>query len=251
MIKGEDDLVYRRLRNRLSALDQDLIDPLPLIPTPTGATGPGDVRWQYYIDNLIPYIYHLECHKTDGSTYGGTAFAFSPKFLATAAHLLDGHVFICPPFPDGEEVSDAVLHHLAPKGADVALVSLPSALVPVRSPLHIRPDPLAIGEPVAALGFGATPQRQPAVSFSTGIVESRTPVYTGEVETVVVSINIAGGMSGAPVIDSGGSLVGVVAEVTYEQTADGVPARAYNHIVPVTYLLELERTLRSTTTGLL
>ncbi len=50
MIKGEDDLVYRRLRNRLSALARDLIDPLPLIPTPTGAIGPGDIRWDYFYD---------------------------------------------------------------------------------------------------------------------------------------------------------------------------------------------------------
>jgi hypothetical protein len=46
-------------------------------------------------------------------------------------------------------------------------------------------------------------------------------------------------MSGGPVIDRSGMLVGVVSETTFEATADGNPGRSFFYFLPVRYLLEL------------
>jgi len=236
MVKGEADPVYRRLRNKLHALDPDLIAEVPEEPP----ARPDD-DWEHLFEKYKNLVFHVVVRKS-GTERGGTAFVWRRRTLATAAHNLDGEVEVSPPFPEGEPVpaSALVFHPRRDEEVDVAVIRLPEDAAPIRGGIPVRDDVLEPGEQVAALGYPSIPGRQPALAIYTGRVESRATNYAGTVDSVQVSIKISGGMSGGPVIDRGGSLVGIAMEQTFERTADDVPARAFRHVLPIRYLREIE-----------
>jgi RNA-directed DNA polymerase len=236
MVKGEGDPTYRRLRNRLHALAPDLIAELPEEPP----ARPDD-DWSHWYEKYKDLVFHLVVRKS-GRELGGTAFVWRRGTLATAAHNLEGEVEISPPFREGEPVPESavVFHPRRDEEVDVAVVRLPEAMPPIRGGIPVRDDVLQPGEQVAALGYPSIPRRQPALAIWTGRVESRATNYAGTVETVQVSIKISGGMSGGPVIDRGGKLVAVAIEQTFEHTKKGVPARPFQHVLPIRYLREID-----------
>jgi RNA-directed DNA polymerase len=236
MVKGESDTTYRRLRNKLHALDPDLIGEAPEEP-PAHA----DEQWSHYFEKYKNLVFHVVLRK-DGDEFGGTAFVWRGRTLATAAHNLDGEVEVSPPLPEGQPVpaSAIVFHPRRDEQVDVAVLQLPEGVGPLRGQIPVRTSPVNPGEQVAALGYPSIPRRQPALAILTGHVESRALNYAGTVDTVQVSIKISGGMSGGPVIDRGGRLVGIAMEQTFEHTEGGVPARAFHHVLPVRYLREID-----------
>jgi RNA-directed DNA polymerase len=236
MVKGEGDTTYRRLRNKLHALDPDLIAAAPEEP----AAHP-DEQWSYYFEKYKNLVFHVVVRR-DGQESGGTAFMWRGRTLATAAHNLEGEVEVSPPLPEGQPVpASAILFHpRRDEQVDVAVVQLPKGVGPIRGDIPVSTDPPSEGDQVAALGYPSIPQRQPALAIYTGRVESRAPNYAGTVETIQVSIDISGGMSGGPVIDRGGKLVGIVMEQTFEHTKGDVPARPFRHVLPVRYLREID-----------
>jgi RNA-directed DNA polymerase len=234
MVRGKADRIFRRLRNRLHDLDPALVkDALPILPE----AGPIEEVWKHWAREYRQAVYHLEVTTPDGDLKGGTAFSFRRGFLATAEHVIVGTVTVGMPLPASVVIIRIGVHPLGPKGIDVAVLNLPiervgTPFLPTDSTL---PE---IGDPVAVLGYPSVPYRQPAFGLYPGRVESITRDYRGNV-FIQIGGDLAGGMSGAPLINAAGAVIGVVSEQTFEQTAPDVPARAYQQVLPIRHLSEV------------
>jgi len=243
MVKGDGDTGLRTLSNRLNRLDSKLIQAFP----PNVPSEP-DERWSHLFQRYSPMVYLLEM-RANGDVSQGTAFAWGRRFLATAGHCTEGLISVTSPIgEDFEFRSEATLRYESEnvfgemqvdRQRDVACLVLPEeasvGLWPVRS------LPLNPGEQVAAIGYPTVPMREPTVGIYVGRVESRAAHFGGQIASVQVSIEMAGGLSGAPVIDRSGYLVGIVTEHTMERAAAGTSQRAFHHIVPIEYLHGLTR----------
>ena len=261
MVKGEGDPVYRKLRNKLNSLAPELISYLP------GPPADPDDPWSHWTEQYRPLIFHVQV-KIKGIPRGGTAFLWRHRALATAAHVLAGDLDISPPFPEGEPPahSDISVHpredtdvDLAHAKIDLAVVKFSEKMSQVAREIPVRTEPLALGEEIAVLGYMSVAGREPGLGLHHGRVESNMPTYGGEVDTVQVSCDLSGGLSGGPVIDKAGNLVGIAMESTFaaadEPVADSaatkpppdlasssaapVPPRQVHHILPVRYLMEI------------
>lgn len=233
-VRGEGDPVYRKLANELNKLAPEVIRHIP--EPPRDPSNP----WGHWVEQYRSLIFQVEVKK-DGRTSGGTAFAWKPRALATAAHVLDGEVRASPPLPTEEAVSPEsfIFHPSGNRDIDVAVVKLPSGQAGFERQFPVRTLPLAHAEEIAVLGYAAVPFREPSLGFYPGVVESLTLHFGGAVETVQVTAEISGGLSGGPVIDRWGELVGVATETTFASTQEGVPARPFRHIIPIRYLSEI------------
>ncbi len=235
MVRGGEDRVYRKLRNQLHELDPDLVkEALPIKPE----KAPTDTAWSYWARRYQRSVYHLEIRTADGDVKGGTAFAFRRGFLATADHLLIGEVAVEAPLPSKVSIGRVGVHPMAAQGIDVAVLSLPleqprTPVIPVETTLPER------GEPVAVLGYPSVAQRQPALGVFDGLVESIVTDYKGRV-FIQVSVSLAGGMSGGPLINAAGSVIGIVSEQTFERTTENVPGRAFHQVLPIKHLREVD-----------
>ena len=235
MVKGESEPDFRRLANKLDELDPDLM--------PHYAEPPDDLddRWSYWTNYYRDAVYQLVVKDERGES-SGTAFAWRRTHLATTAHDLAGDISICPPCPDGVTFSknDFHFHPSEDPAIDAALVRLPPGADVFTHDFRVRESTLAPGEPVAALAYPAVPLHEPEIGIYLGFVESTMPYFGAQVESIQVTIEMSGGMSGAPVIDRDGRLVGVVRGQPFlEKTDDGVPRRDCKDIVPVKYLVEI------------
>lgn len=192
-------------------------------------------------DKYKDKVLHLVVRKENGDEANGTAFVIAEGTIATAAHNLKGNVYITPWF-EHEPVpkSAMVIHEQEGSGADVAIIRVPD--LHIDSEFDVRREPVQPGEEIAAMGYPSVPLRQASLQIMTGHVEGITPTYGGDIRTVSVSIQISGGMSGGPVLDRRGSLIGIVIERTYASVQKGIPERPFNHILPVEYLRQLQHT---------
>jgi RNA-directed DNA polymerase len=241
MVVGESASTYRTLAGKLHDLDPSLIGELPKeAPALSEGGASGDKTWDYRYEQLRPLVFQLELRKRDGVVGGGTAFAWGPRALATAAHNLDGEVHVSPPLPEGMPARDFIRHPGEASGVDAALIRLSGVTLSGRSRPQVRREPARPGEEIAILGYASIPQRQPALSISTGRVESVTTDYSGTVHTIQVTANVRGGMSGGPVIDRGGQLVGMAIEQSFDDASEDVPRGIFYHVLPVRYLLDIE-----------
>ncbi len=237
MVRGGSDPTFRRLWNRLHKLDSSFApSELEVVEAPTAP--PVDLQWEYWFDQYRGFIYHVETKK-GGKTYGGTAFLWTNRLLATCSHCLDGVSEISPPFPSGAPVADVAYHADTHAGVDVALVRMAEPLAVPHRPFPVRNDPLQPGEQIAVLGFPSIPGVQPSCTIRVGIVESRSTDYRGRIDKIIISAGVAGGFSGGPVIDRGGKLVAIVTGKSWELTAANVPAEPFRHVLPVRYLSDI------------
>ena len=147
---------------------------------------------------------------------------------------------------------------LAHAKIDLAVVKFSEKMSQVAREIPVRTEPLALGEEIAVLGYMSVAGREPGLGLHHGRVESNMPTYGGEVDTVQVSCDLSGGLSGGPVIDKAGNLVGIAMESTFaaakppadssatespreaaSSSAAPVPPRQVHHILPVRYLMEI------------
>jgi S1-C subfamily serine protease len=180
-------------------------------------------------------IFHLEI-ETDNGINSGTAFAYRVHHLATAAHNLVGQIRLT--LPTGAlAVTDWTAHDRYTQAAvDCAIVRIEHGAAPLRVHPHM-PSP---GEPVAVIGFASVPGRHPSLGIYPGTVESINTNYQGT-PFVQITVPSAGGLSGSPVINSIGDVVGIVVESAFEQTGSGVPNREFCTVLPIQRLSEVGR----------
>jgi S1-C subfamily serine protease len=93
-----------------------------------------------------------------------------------------------------------------------------------------------IGEEVAAVGYPVLPQRDPTLVMHTGIVESLPTNQKRGRRFIQVSFQSGGGLSGSPLIDKRGFVVGIMIENIFQPTDESVPGRPFGQAVPIEYL---------------
>jgi len=240
MLKGPGDAVYRRLAHRLHMVAPHAIEDPPDHP-PGGAHVPPHRIWQHWYEQYHARVFLVAIRKDDREL-AGTGFVWHHKVFVTAAHNLDGDIN-CPALTKQDSYTRVTFyaHPNCSAGVDAAIVLLPQDAPQFRGDLPISTAPPTPGEPVVALGYATIPMRQPSLGIYPGYVESITQDYGGNVQWIQVGIETAGGLSGAPVIDRGGRLVGIVTEQTFERTDDhDIPRRAFHHVLPARYLTEID-----------
>jgi hypothetical protein len=80
---------------------------------------------------------------------------------------------------------------------------------------------------VPALAYPAVPRRLRTLSFFPGHVEALPKHYAPDIDSIQVSMALAGGMSGGPVVRQDGGVVGI-AEATFEVNEANIPSRRFN-----------------------
>ncbi len=231
-VKGLHDPVYCKLRDQLHDLDNSLIPSAPIpqvrvLPRPGSST----ISWGRHYQSLKNRVFLLEMRESSGQIRSGTAFAFRDGVAATAEHMLHGDVSLhnsAGSFP----LKVAFPHPERERGIDCALLPFAHG----QSPFVIAPAVPMPGDDVAIVGFARIPQRQNALGIYAGSVEAVPTDYARSITFIQVSVPSAGGLSGSPVIDRRGRLVGIVVKSAFEDTADEVPGREFCTVLPVGYL---------------
>lgn len=235
-VRGHRDPVYCRLRASLHSVAPDLIGP-PSTPDAYRvhrAGNRGD-HWQRLFQRWQNSVPLLAIHTETGREATGSAFAVNPRYLASAAHNLKGTARVL--LAAGEqEVATAALHARGPSDVDCAMLAVEHGLSPLQCDRR-RPVP---GESVAVIGFASVPGRQPGRGLFVGTVESLRTNYSRTLDLIHVSIPSGGGLSGAPMLDTQGRVLGVVIESVHERTAEDVPGREYCTVLPISYVMEID-----------
>ena len=151
--------------------------------------------------------------ETSGGTYTCTAWSLAPRKFVTAAHCTDALEM----YPDGRLMLDGRPAFILKEDDVTDLAILIADLV--KPGLDIRTVVLDIGESVTAMGFGYG-FTAPLLTRHTVQILNYTispEIYPG---TIFMG-GFIGGMSGGPVFDINGDVVGVVQRGT-EQIGYGV-----------------------------
>lgn len=238
MIRGWSDPVYCTLRRILYSIDASLIGPLP---TPGAyrvpVVGRGGDKWTRLFMRVQQSVLHLTAQLHNGDSVSGTAFASDRGHFATAAHNLGGSTQVDLHGPGQVwSLSEARSHSRGVTEIDCALLPSNHGLAPLVSSARI-PAP---GEEVAIIGFASVPRRQPGVGLYVGTVESLRMDYSNTTQFIHVSVASGGGLSGAPLLDIHGRVLGIVVESVFETTQAAVPHREYCTVLPVHYIREVD-----------
>ena len=143
----------------------------------------------------------------------GSGFLVSPEGLAvTAAHVIDGGARITAITRDGEEAEAEVLRCDLP--TDIALLRLPDASSGLPF-LTMAKGPPAAGATVRVLGYPI----KDTLIITEGIVAAPFAVVS-EKERMLLNCAIVNGMSGGPVLDGAGRVVGMASGSV--RTMDGI-----------------------------
>ncbi len=218
-------------RHLVETLDRAISDLNQIVPKSAEAPA----VWPDLLERCRPLVFLVEVSK-DGNKFPGTAFLLSHQRFATCAHNVPDQSRVQIYLRDRATDIQKVKSNSA---VDVACFSvaegmeLASKLMPIRNDL---PKP---GEEVAALGFPYVSQRQPALGIYHGRVEALPSDLSGDFCFIQVSIQTARGLSGAPVIDSQGRLVGIISHRCFTEDVDAdVPRRSFAQVVPISSVLE-------------
>lgn len=245
MVRGPEDHIYRKLRSQLHSLDPDLIPDVPeqavVVPQDAMRARTGLI-WTEYYRQFGDLVAHVQLKNTAGETLAGTAWAYRSTVLATAAHNVSDTTTVH--LPDGaRRIEASVVHDLAAEGADCALIRLSDSIRRDRGYLPMDPRIPQPGEPVAVIGYLTVPRRHPELAITRGYVEAVSQDYARRITYMQLNIQSAGGLSGAPVINRAGRVIGIVVESTFEQVGEAVPGREFCQVLPISYVngLNLDR----------
>jgi S1-C subfamily serine protease len=137
----------------------------------------------------------------------GTGFFVSTTGrLVTSAHVVEDcrRITVWP-----ERQTGRVAHVVAlDRGLDIALLAAGGEPVPVIAATAEHRDRHP-GETIATIGFGVSPARPREALVSTGAIDGETHLPSGR-RVLVIRALLAPGNSGAPVLDAGGGVIGVI-----------------------------------------
>lgn len=241
MVKDEDDPVARRLRWQIS----DMLDRPTLAPPPLKNIKPIPLRglngrfrgWKRHLRRLEASVFFVLV-TTDGGEEVGSAFVVAPNVLATAGHIAE-HSELKVGFDTPPLVPERRVHKFAPNSRDIGLLYFPNspfANLPVFRFQYRIPE---VGEEVATIGYPRIPLRDTTIVLHSGTVEAIPVGLKGDV-FIQTSFPSGGGLSGAPLIDQRGLVVGVMTENVFMSGKD-VPGRPYGQATPFEYLTRLRK----------
>jgi RNA-directed DNA polymerase len=254
MVKGDNDPVCRRIHWDLTDLAGSAVKrPVDLIHLQSaplrGQTGRFR-GWQAVTTRYHNSVKFVEI-KVGSDLRTGSAFVVDSNVAVTAGHnvsagplrLYDGATPLYP---------SRIYSVNTPGSLDFAVLVFeghPFVGVP---PFHFEYRLPELGEDVAAMGFPAVAFRYPTIVLHSGAVEALPISYSGT-RFIQTSFQSGGGLSGGPLIDQRGRLLGVMVENVFMdvsvETLDGgrrpAPPRPYGQAVPFEYIARTRTVLRS------
>ncbi len=209
MVRGPDDPVYRRLATKLAFIEKRT-------PPDSGGAGPAPLRggqattsgWQRVYDRLREHLYLLQLDHAQSDEFAadqlGTAFGYERDLLITAGHNLDGFDVraMDHSLPENGITPIKVKFLNEPHGVDCGLITLPPNSRrgwPGQIPTQERIP--QVGEEVATIGY---PPRCPAAALVRSL--------RGDVQFIQVNFRQDPGLSGSPLVDKRGYVLGIVVE---------------------------------------
>ncbi len=239
MVIGQDAPTYRKAARRFNILNP--AHPISVRPLteaePYPLRGkPPDEPWRLWFTRYASCIYLLEITTEDESKCAATAFCIGPDTLATAGHnLVHAHVEVF--MGDARIQPECSRVEEGPSAPDVGLIGVKEGVMNCPSLLTQGRLP-EIGEEVCDIGYPSLPMRDATAVVHTGIVEALPVTYDRKPRFIQVSFQSGGGLSGAPLIDKRGFVVGVMIENIFSETQERVPPRPYGQAVPIEYLAD-------------
>ncbi len=253
MVRGQHDPVYQRLSMRLSWLDSDFK------PRRLRDRGPAPLRgltkhhssWQSVFDRLRHCVFVVKAVVKTLDCFG-TAFQFKHNLLATAGHnLTSGDFEVIQNLKDNEQAD--ISSYKAQYHDD----EIDCGLIRINTTKGMWPEPIwsqeripEVGEAVAAIGFPQVPRRHTTPILHTGTVSAISLNYPKSIQFIQVSFAQGPGLSGAPLVDRRGLLLGIVVENVFhapQSLCGGGPdgqahaATEYGQVIPISLIHELRR----------
>jgi RNA-directed DNA polymerase len=240
MVIGHDAPMYRRAVKRFNIVNP--ADPIPLPPLtevnpyPLRGRSPNEL-WSLWFARYAPCICLLTVYNDENDENAATAFCISDDMLATAAHNLRYPRFVA--YIGNDRLQEECCHiDDAANAPDIGLIRIKNC-APQHPFLPTQGRLPEIGEEVCAIGYPALPRRDTTLVMHTGVVEALPVAYSEGLRFIQVSFQSGGGLSGAPLIDRRGFVVGVMVGNIFTEPHGSVPQRAYGQAVPIEYLNDL------------
>lgn len=157
----------------------------------------------------------------------GSGVHIGNGFILTAAHVVEDRAEMDVTDSKGHKQTGKVLW--ANKTYDVALIQVESAAGVAASKLNCAVRP-SVGDEVAAVGNPINLQ----FIHTWGRVASRTEPHEPWAEAFLIDATIAPGMSGGPVFDKAGNLVGLAVGIAVQPIGlGGFAPYAISYVVPI------------------
>lgn len=238
MVKGDNAPIFRKTAFKFNSLSESKIkvtDLEKIKPYPLRGGYPKKQTWNIWFERYKDLIALLRL-KTPSGIRVATAYDIGNDLLGTAGHNLEHQV---------DEIwlrnrnvkHDKTDNHLhKTRQVDIGIIKISegqresNTYVPTQSRL---PE---VGEEVAAIGYPVLPQRDTTLVMHTGIVESLPTDYSNNRRFIQVSFQSGGGLSGSPLIDKRGFVVGIMIENIFQEMEPNVPDRPFGQAVPIEYL---------------
>jgi RNA-directed DNA polymerase len=239
MVKGENAPIFRKIAfefNRLSESKIKVTELEKIKPYPLRGGYPKNQTWNIWFERYEKLIALLEIKNIRGDLETGTAYDIGNDMLATAGHNLD--LMIHKIWIGEDDIKHDYVDNRIYKsrGIDIGIIKIKEGQreqniwIPTQSRL---PE---IGEEVAAIGYPVLPQRDATLVMHSGVVESLPISQKKDKRFIQVSFQSGGGLSGSPLIDKQGFVIGIMIENIFQATAENVPSKPFGQAVPIEYL---------------
>lgn len=139
-----------------------------------------------------------------GGESEGSGFSASGDYILTNFHVIEFEPSPKVIFPDNSFENATII--MADKDADIALLKVEKALTPIE---WRGPEPLEAGEPLLAIGFPLGGTLPGESSVTRGIFSGRRHDKTTNVDYFQIDGTLNPGMSGGPMVDICGRMVGM------------------------------------------
>lgn len=240
-VRGDQDPLHRKFHDWLYRIDASAISP-PLTPSDLEPTALHGVRlamprWELWVEKYQNSVFMLEGRTATGDVASGSAFAYG-TYVVTAGHnlaLRSVGVYT----PNGALVMARESHKKnVVGGEDFGIMIMPKGWLDSIRPLQTQCRVPRVGEQVAALGYPSLALREPVLVAHIGTVEAVCRNYQSGVRFLQISFESGGGLSGAPVIDRRGYVVGIVIENIFREQQDRVPTRLFGQATMIGYVAQ-------------